>query len=734
MVTRTAALDGLQFGWRRRLPVVLQTEAAECGLACLAMIVRYYGHEVNLTSLRRRFSTSLRGATLAHMMDMAASLNLRTRALRAELVALPRVKTPCVLHWDMDHFVVMKSASSRRIIIHDPAYGVNVLSLQEVSAHFTGVVLELEPGTDFKPAKDVEPISLRRLIGKVRGLHRALTLVFVLALGLEVFALIGPFYLQWILDQVLVSANKSLLTLLGIGFVLVTIFQALISAVRAWTVTWLSANLNVQWVGNLFSHMLHLPVDWYEKRHIGDVASRFHSVQVIQQTLTTDFVAAVLDGIMTVFTLLVLCLYSVKLTLLVAGAFAVYAVLRCIAFRPLRRAQEDQIVYQARQQTELLEAIRGAQTLKLHNRQTARTARYSNAIVETTNRTIAMQRLNIAFKSGEQLIFGLERVILIWMAAYMVLNGKFSAGMLVAFAAYAEQFTMRAGSLIDKGIEFWMLGLHAERVADIALNDAEKHLEPVYAGPLLDTSIELRNVSFRYDKHEPWILKDCSLYIDAGASVAITGPSGCGKSTLVKILLGLLEPVDGTVLCGGVDIRKLGLARYRSVIGAVLQDDRLFEGSVADNIAFFDSASAPKKLEDAARTAAIHEDVLKMPMGYETLVGDMGSSLSGGQQQRILIARALYREPKILMLDEATSSLDAGREHHIKAAVSRLSVTRIVVTHRVETISRANIVYSVSNHTIERVADVGDGNLAHKLNKSGPKQYSAHRVAGTEPS
>jgi ATP-binding cassette subfamily B protein RaxB len=716
MVGTAAVLDGLQFGWRRRLSVVLQTEAAECGLACLAMIVRYYGHDVNLASLRRRFSTSLRGATLAHMMDMAASLNLRARALRAELRALSRVKAPCILHWDMDHFVVMKSASSRGVVIHDPAHGVSALSLHETSAHFTGVVLELEPGADFKPVKDIEPISLRRLIGKIRGLRRALTLVFVLALGLEVFALIGPFYLQWILDQVLISANKSLLTLLGIGFVLVTIFQALVSAVRAWTVTWLSANLNVRWVGNLFAHMLHLPLDWYEKRHIGDVVSRFHSVQIIQQTLTTDFVVAVLDGLMTVFTLLVLCLYSVKLTLLVAGAFTMYAILRWIAFRPLRRAQEGQIVYQARQQTELLEAIRGAQTLKLHNHQTARTARYSNAIVETTNRTIALQRLNIAFKTGDQLIFGLERVVLIWLAATMVLSGSFTAGMLVAFAAYAEQFTTRAGSLIDHGIEFWMLRLHAERVADIALNEPERNLESSYAGPLLDMSVELRNVSFRFGKDEPWILKDCSLLVEAGESVAITGPSGCGKTTLIKIMLGLLEPEEGKVFCGAVDIRRLGIIRYRSLVGAVLQDDRLFEGSVADNIAFFDPEATPLNVEVAAHAAAIHDEIVAMPMGYETLVGDMGSSLSGGQQQRLLVARALYRHPRLLVLDEATSSLDVEREKQINAAINRLNITRISIAHRAATLSNASRIVKLD----------GSGRLQSASRRNRPYQRDTH--------
>lgn len=700
MVTQAHVANRLRFGWRRRLPVILQTEASECGLACLAMVASYYGHEINLVSLRRRFATSLRGTDVAQLMSMAASLNLRSRALRAELKALPSLKVPCVLHWDLNHFVVLKTANARRVVLHDPLRGIIILSTDEASKHFTGIVLELQPGPDFQPAREVQTISLRALIGKVYGLRGAMALIFVLALGLELFALAGPFYLQWILDQVLVSADKSLLTLLGIGFVLVTVFQAAVGAIRSWTVTWLSANLSVQWIGNLFTHMLHLPADWYEKRHIGDVVSRFNSVQAIEQTLSTDFIAALLDGVMTVFTLLILCLYSVKLTALVAGAFALYGVLRWVFFRPLRRAQEDQIICQARQQTGLLEAIRGAQTLKLNNRQAARSARYSNAIVDTTNRTIAMQRLKIAFKAGDQLIFGLERVILIWIAAVMVLDSMFTAGMLVAFVAYAEQFTTRAGGLIDRAIEFRMLGLHAERVTDIALSEPERNLESGYSGSLPDMSVEFRNVSFRYGDGAPWILKDCSFRIAPGESVAITGPSGAGKSTLAKILLGLLEPTEGEVLCGGINIRTIGLTRYRAHVGAVLQDDHLFEGSIADNIAFFDPATTATKVEAAACLAAIHDDVNSMPMGYETLVGDMGSNLSGGQQQRVLLARAIYREPKILLLDEATSSLDANREQQIDVAVSKLAITRIVIAHRAETIAHAQRALSLVSGTV----------------------------------
>jgi ATP-binding cassette subfamily B protein RaxB len=244
--------------------------------------------------------------------------------------------------------------------------------------------------------------------------------------------------------------------------------------------------------------------------------------------------------------------------------------------------------------------------------------------------------------------------------------------------------------LVDKWVEFSMLRLHAERVADIALTEPEKATETVWEGPEPEASIELRNVSFRYAEGEPWILRNCSLRVEVGESVAVVGPSGCGKSTLAKIVLGLLEPTEGEVCFGGIDVRKLGVDTYRQWIGAVMQDDQLFAGSVADNIGFFDPDITSSKVEAAARLAAVHDDVAAMPMGYQSLVGDMGSSLSGGQKQRVILARALYRQPRLLVLDEATSHLDIQRERLVNAAVRQLKITRIVIAHRPETIASAD--------------------------------------------
>jgi ATP-binding cassette subfamily B protein RaxB len=693
----------LQFGWRRALPLMLQTEAAECGLACLAMVAAYHGHDVDLAGLRRRFSTSLKGTSLLQIMGIAGQLGFSTRPLKLDLEELGLLKRPSVLHWDLNHFVVLKDVTARRVVIHDPARGARSLSFEEASRHFTGVALELSPGADFKPIAARRHVTLRALTGKFHGIVSALLHVLALAVVLELFTLVSPFFMQWVIDQVLVSADRDLLTLLGIGFLGVTVFQAAFTAARSWTLTWLGATVSVQWQTNLVRQLLKLPLDWFQKRHVGDVVSRLGSAQTIQKTLTTQFIGSLLDGVMAITTLVVMGFYSVPLTLWVAGVFVLYGLLRWIFFRPLRRATEDQIVYAARQQSELLESIRGVLPVKLANQQDERSARYANATVETTNRDVGVQRLTIAFSASNQMIFGLGRVALVWIAALQALDGNLSAGMMIAFVSFADQFTSRAGGLIDKWVDFQMLGLHAERLADVALTEPEPEDTSTWTGSLQDSSIELRHVSFRYADGEPWVLKDCNLRIESGECVAITGPSGCGKTTLVKIVLGLLEPTEGEVFFGGVPLRKIGVKRFRSMVGAVMQEDQLFAGSLADNISFFQARQSDERIEAAARMAAIHEEIARMPMGYQTLVGDMGSSLSGGQKQRVILARALYREPKLLLLDEATSHLDVERERLITQAVRGLDVTRVIIAHRQESVSSADREISLAAHGQARV-------------------------------
>lgn len=675
---------------RQRLPVIQQNEIAECGLACLAMIARYHGHDVDLASLRRRFPVSVKGASLSRLIAIAGNLGFVTRPLRAEIEHLRGLHLPCILHWNLNHFVVLKRIDRHQVEIHDPGRGKVSMPLAEFSRHFTGIVVELAPTANFEPIQARQRISLRGLVGRVRGVRRSVTQILLLALALEVLTLTLPLALQWVLDLVLVSSDVALLTLIGIGFLTIVVFQSAIAAMRGWIVAELGASLSAQWVTNLFGHLLRLPMDYFEKRSVGGVLSRFISVHSIQQTLSGSFVEAILDGLTVVLVLLLLVMYSGSLTLVVVAAFGVYTLLRWLTFRRLRILKEEQLIHIGRQQSQMIESIEGVQTIKLANKQNERHARLANATVEVAHREVAIGRVNATFSALARLIFGALRIVLLWIGAMMVLTGEFSAGMMVVFVTYSDLFATRAGSLIDKLVEFRLLGMHGERIADIALEPPEPHVHSEYVGPAPTPTIEVDNISFRYADDDPWVLHECSLKIAAGESVAIVGPSGCGKTTLAKILLGLLQPVSGTIRVGGIDIERFGLVAYRNLCAAVMQDDVLFAGSIADNISFFDTDSTMERIEAAARAAQIHDDLVAMQMGYETLVGDMGSSLSGGQKQRVLLARALYRRPSILLLDEATSHLDVARERAVNDGVAELSVTRIVIAHRPETIRSAD--------------------------------------------
>ncbi|MGN7920073.1 peptidase domain-containing ABC transporter [Lysobacter sp. 22409] len=687
----------------KSVPVIQQNELAECGLACLAMIAVHHGHDIDLSSLRRRFPVSPRGATLARLIKIAGALGFDTRPLRAEIEHLADLRLPCVLHWDLNHFVVLKRIARGRAELHDPARGAVSLPLAEFGRHYTGIALELSPKTDFVPMRERQRLSLRGLAGRIVGLRRAGAQILILALSLEVFTLLLPLAMQWVIDRVLVAADIGLLNLLGIGFLVVVVFQATLTAMRGWLVADLGAALNSQWLANLFGHLMRLPLDFFEKRHVGGVMSRFVSVQAIQQTLTGSFVESLLDGLTVTLVLALLLFYSPPLTALVLAAFAVYAIVRWAAYRRLWRLKEEQLIHVAKQQSLLIESIQGVQTIKLGNQQDDRRGRIANASVEVANREAAIARTTAVFSALSKLVFGAQRVLLIWLCAWLTLKGRFSAGMMVVFVAYADLFATRTGSLIDKLVDLRLLGLHGQRIADIAFEPPEAHVHTDYAGPVPAPRIEIERLSFRYADDEPWILRDCSFDIEAGESVAIVGASGCGKTTLAKLILGLLRPSSGTIRIGGVDIHDYGLAAYRELFGAVMQEDVLFAGSIGENIASFDHAADPGRIEAAARAARIHDDIAAMAMGYESLVGDLGSSLSGGQKQRVLLARALYRSPAILLLDEATSHLDVAREHEINREISALRMTRIVIAHRPDTIRSADRVVALRDGVSEQI-------------------------------
>ena len=712
----------LRFWSGRSLPVLLQTEAAECGLACMAMVVNHWGHRIDLCAMRRRFSVSLKGTTLKALMDMASALGLLTRPLKIDLPQLRDLSLPCILHWDMNHFVVLESVNRDRVVIHDPAVGARRLAMDEVSRHFTGVALELAPGAAFRVAQEASRFTLLSLMGRVVGLKRSLTQTLLLALSLQACLLVAPFYLQWVVDEALVNADRDLITVLGIGFLLLTLVQSSIGAVRSWATTVLATSLNFQWLGNAFAHLMKLPLSYFEKRHLGDIVSRFSSIQTIQRTLTTQFVEGIVDGLLAVATLVIMLLYSPLLAALACAGVALYALLRWGMFGALREATAEQIIHAARQQTHFLESVRGALSVRLFNRADERRIGWTNFLADQFNAELRISKLSISYQTVHTVLVGAERVIVIWLAALAVLDAHFSAGMMFAFISYKDQFSERLAALIDKLFELRMLRLHGERVADIVLSDAEE--APAFAEiecQRIEPSIEVRGVSFRYADGEPFVLKDIDLFVPAGQCLAITGASGCGKTTLIKLLLGLMKPTDGEILIGGVPIDRLVPANYRQLVGAVMQDDQLFAGSIAENISFFDPIASQERVEACARLAAIDCEIRSMPMGYNTSVGDVGTGLSGGQKQRILLARALYKNPRLLVLDEATSHLDLSNEQLVNSAIKQSQLTRVMAAHRPETVAMA-----------QRVVMLAEGRIVRDLEQPSLRQTAPETAIADE--
>lgn len=685
----TDATGLLNFSGKRNLPVVRQAEAAECGLACLAMIASYYGFRTNLNSLRMRHSVSLKGSTLQGIIATAERMGMGSRALRVELDSIDQLHTPCVLHWNMNHFVVLKSMRGERYVIHDPALGEQRYTRDEVSAKFTGIALELRPNSDFVQREDRKMMRLTDMLGKVTGLKRILAQTLLLSLIVQLFVLAAPFYMQLVVDEVLAKFDTDLLLVLALGFGLLMLIKVAASALRAYVILYTSNMLGYQMVSNLFRHLLRLPLHWYEKRHVGDILSRFSSTRPIRDLFTEGLVATFIDGLMAVSTLILVFAYSVVLGLVVLGACALYLALRLALYSPLRQRIEGQIAAAAHEQSTFIESVRGIQSIKIFGHEAERQSHWQNKYADVINSSVKVGKLKIGFNAANGLLFGIENTVVIYLGATLIIEGALSIGMLFAFMAYKREFVEKVSMLVERLIEFRLLGLHLERIADIGLALPEFDAQSSNSAKAISNEqsescgeIVVAGVSFRYGEGEPPVLNDVSLRITPGEMISIVGTSGCGKSTLLKLLLGLFEPEAGVVEYAGMPLARFGHSEYRRRVGTVMQDDALLAGSIADNISFFAADPDLQSVKRCADKAMIHSDIAAMPMGYDSLVGDMGGTLSAGQRQRVLLARALYREPEILILDEGTANLDAATESSIINMLEHLEITRICVAHR----------------------------------------------------
>jgi ATP-binding cassette subfamily B protein RaxB len=682
----------------RRIPVILQSEAPECGIACVAMIATYHGFMTDLVAMRQRMSVSMKGTTLKTIAQIAETMKMSARGVKVSLDAMNKVKLPAILHWDMNHFVVLTkvsgSGANQTITVHDPALGRRVLNRKETSDHFTGVAMEMLPTPGFRPVEERERISSWKLLSAASGYKSTIVQIFLLSLALEVFAISSPFFLQLVIDRVLVGRDADFLTVLGVAFAALVLIQTMVTALRAWVGVYLSTQINMGMLADLFSQLIRLPLSWFEKRNIGDIISRFRSIDAIQRTLTTTFIEAIIDGLMVALTLGVMFFYNVTLTSVVLGAAVLYGVTRSLVYYPQRRATDEQLAHEAKSGSHFIETLRGMMAIKLNMREQERRSSYQNLVVEHVNAGVRVQQIAIVHRAANGLIFGLENVAVIWLGAHAVMAGQLTVGMLFAFLTFKLLFLTRINTLIDKVIEFRMLDLHAERIADIALTEPEAIGSQRQVSPDVPLAIRAEGLGFSYGS-EGYIFRGIDLSVRVGETVALVGPSGCGKTTLIKVLVGLLPATEGTLYIGGHDLKDLDLGSYRARIGVVMQDDQLFIGTIEDNISFFDPSHDAARARECARVAGLDADILAMPMQFNTIVGSLGVALSGGQKQRLLLARALYRQPEILFLDEAFDQLDLDREYEITDRLVQLGLGVVIVSHRPDTVRRVDRVVQI---------------------------------------
>lgn len=692
----TASQAELRLHERRQLPLVRAAAPAESGLACLVMLAAYYGRSVSMNDLRQRFLVSGAGLSFGALLRAAERMDFSGRIVRVESAILHGRRPPVILELGPGHYAVLKRLSrGKKMVVHDPLRGERTLDLSEVA----GAVLELGPAAGFAPGGKKPIRSIRHLWSSSHGVGSGLGQVFALTAALQVVAFAAPFQMQLVIDEGIFRSDKDLLLLIALCFGTLLVLQHIIEALRAWTLQIVSQYLSFSIAANLVRHLLRLPHAFFERRHLGDVLSRLGSAKVLQDILTKGVITAVLDGVMAAVALIILFMYSATLTWIVVGSVLLLFLINHLSFPLLRARNEEELAERAKEQTTLMELVRSTTIIKLMGREAERESVWRNQLASATNAASSFGKLSIGSSLLRNAVAGIQSVLVVYLGARMVVDGDgMSIGMLVAYLSFRATFTERMLALSSQIQQFRFIGLHLDRLSDIT--DAEA--ETTEAALLkVEGAITLTDVSFRYGSFDKLVLNKVALDIAAGEFVAITGPSGSGKTTLLKMLLGLERPTEGSVSVDGHPATPEIWRAWRENAGVVVQDDRLISGSIAENIAFFDPDMDMERVRDAAARAQIDDDVSRMPLQYSTLIGDMGSALSAGQRQRLWLARAFYRQPKILVLDEGTANLDIRTEAIIAELIRGLPITRIVVAHRPALIEAADRVIRVVGGTLQ---------------------------------
>jgi ATP-binding cassette, subfamily B, bacterial CvaB/MchF/RaxB len=681
-----------------------QSEHSECGLVCLAYASSRLGAHLDLADLRRKFPVSSRGLNLQQVSEIAAAMDMMARPVRCEVEELSQLKLPAILHWGLKHFVVLEKVRRDHIICHDPAVGRIRVYWPEVGKRFTGVAMELSQAPTFKPRSPPPEMSVWAWLRLSRETFGGLGQVLLMSLMLQAYVIASPFYMQLAIDQAALKGDGELLKMLAIGFALFGLFNLGATVLRNFAMQQVSTQISWDMSLRLYRHLVRLPLDWFQKRRLADTISRFDAINPVRDLLAGSMITAVIDGVLAVSTLVMMAIFSWKLALIVVFAMLGYVVIKLSGLPTSIRLGGESLAAQIAEQSKRIETIKAIQTIKVMSGESHQEAQWSNRYLTSLRKKMTSGNFTSSIDAGQQVFDVIGTVLIVYSGVTSIMTGELTVGVLYAFVAYKSQFTLALSRVVDLIIQWRLSEIYTSRLSDIVLSPRENGidiLEPADLPPI-EGRIELESVTFRYAPYEPFVFRNLHLKIEPGDFVAIVGPSGAGKSTLLKVMCGLYQPVAGEVRLDGRPLSAWGPKAVRRACGVVLQDDELLSGSIAENVAFFDEEIDMDRVWQALEAAALKDEILAMPMKAESFVGDMGGSLSGGQKQRLLIARALYRRPRILLFDEATSHLDARNEGAINMGLKALNITRVVIAHRKETIAAADMVFDITSGRVTR--------------------------------
>ncbi|MBL4728356.1 MAG: peptidase domain-containing ABC transporter [Gammaproteobacteria bacterium] len=679
------------FQSRNALPMIFQTEIAECGLACLAMVANYHGKFSDIRTLRESLCMPPGGASVKHLLQAALQLDLRGRPLKLDLSDIAQLTLPVILHWDTDHFVVLKKVTRKSFVIHDPAMGIRKYSLPELDRHFTGIAIELSPTVSFTRERQGKEYSLKELFKVTPSFRRAIRQVFFLSLLLQVLSLVFPLYLQLVIDQGLSKGDMDIIFLVALLFSLVILAKASVAYFRGVVLLQFSSQLGFQMISNTFAHLLRLPLSYFEKREMGDIVSRFSSLDNIKQLVTQEMITVIVDGLFSLLTFFLLFLYSPTLAFVALLFVVALSLIRLLAIPREKSYRQEVLQSGAKQQTRFMENIRCIAVIKSYGIESERLLEWQNYYAYFIRSSYRLGHLQLSLTTLHSLLFGIDHVVTIYLGSAAIFSGQLTIGQLMSFIFLKQNFSGSVAAMLPKLAEIKLLRLELDRVSDIVFEEPELNFQDTNLLKLgISGAIEAEGLGFSYSTAQAELFGNLNFSIVAGEFCAISGYSGCGKSTLLKLLLCLAAPSTGVIRVDGHTIPELGVSHYRSQVVAVLHGDGLLSGSLAYNVHLETEPLNLKRLEAACRICCIFDDISQLPMGFNTQVGEMGVALSAGQVQRVLLARALYRHPKIVVLDEALSHLSTNVARKIIAGIRDSKTTLILVTHNPDLISLAD--------------------------------------------